>query len=51
MAGALKRAEAKMPEDVLLIRAMRDANIPKFLKDDLPLFNALISDLFPTALI
>jgi dynein heavy chain len=31
----------------VLIRAMRDSNIPKFLKDDLPLFNALVQDLFP----
>lgn len=31
-----------MPEEVVLIRAMRDANIPKFLRDDLPLFNALV---------
>jgi len=38
MAGALKRAEATLDEDVVLIRAMRDSNIPKFLKDDLPLF-------------
>jgi len=32
----------------VLIRAMRDANVPKFLKDDLPLFAAIIQDLFPT---
>ena len=38
-----------MPEDEVLIRAMRDSNVPKFLKDDLPLFNAIIRDLFPTS--
>ena len=42
MAGALKRAEPELDEDAVLIRAMRDSNIPKFLKDDLPLFSALI---------
>lgn len=42
MAGSLKRAESKLSEDVVLIRAMKDANIPKFLRDDLPLFEALI---------
>ena len=36
------------PEDAVLIRAMKDANLPKFLKDDLPLFNAIVQDLFPT---
>jgi dynein heavy chain len=38
MAGSLKRAYPSLQEDVLLIRAMRDSNIPKFLKEDLPLF-------------
>lgn len=48
MAGSLKRADKDSSEESVLIRAMRDSNIPKFLKEDLPLFNALIKDLFPT---
>ena len=48
MAGGLKRANPEDPEDAVLIRAMKDANLPKFLKDDLPLFNAIVQDLFPT---
>lgn len=47
MAGQLKRANPKVPEDTVLIKAMKDSNIPKFLKEDLPLFNAIITDLFP----
>lgn len=47
MAGKLKRKQPDEDETNLLIRALRDSNIPKFLKDDLPLFNALIKDLFP----
>jgi len=48
MAGTLKRSNPDQNEDAVLIRAMRDANVPKFLEDDLPLFAAIIQDLFPT---
>ena len=48
MAGGLKRANPDDPEDAVLIRAMKDANVPKFLKDDLPLFSAIVQDLFPS---
>ena len=38
MAGALKRQNPDKDEDVVLIRALRDSNLPKFLKDDAILF-------------
>ncbi|KAE9281992.1 hypothetical protein PR003_g27522 [Phytophthora rubi] len=41
MAGSLKGDNPDLNEDVTLIRALRDSNIPKFLADDLPLFNVL----------
>lgn len=47
MAGALKRAQPDVPEDQVLIQAMRDSNLPKFLRDDAELFQDIISDLFP----
>ena len=51
MAGNLKREQPDLNEDAVLIRAMIDSNVPKFLKDDLPLFKALIQDLFPAIVI
>ncbi|KAJ1441552.1 dynein heavy chain, N-terminal region 2-domain-containing protein, partial [Ochromonadaceae sp. CCMP2298] len=47
MAGGLKRANPDLEEDLVLIRALRDSNVPKFLADDLPLFAAIVQDLFP----
>ena len=48
--GALKRdPNIHDPEDVLLLRSIRDMNAPKFIVQDMPLFNALMSDLFPGA--
>ena len=47
MAGSLKRSNASLSEDVVLIKACRDSNVPKFLAADLPLFHAIINDLFP----
>ena len=47
MAGNLKRAEPKTSEEAILIRAMRDSNMPKFLSFDLPLFHSIVTDLFP----
>ncbi|KAH8612560.1 putative Dynein heavy chain N terminal region 2 domain1 [Trypanosoma vivax] len=47
LAGGLKRQYPNDDEDMLLIRAMRDANVPKFLREDTILFMALIKDLFP----
>ncbi|CAH8518373.1 unnamed protein product [Schistosoma turkestanicum] len=47
MAGDLRRDAPDLPEDVVLMRALRDMNLPKFIFEDAPLFLALIQDLFP----
>ncbi len=47
MAGSLKRDRAKESEASVLLTALRDSNLPKFLSEDSVLFNAILSDLFP----
>ena len=47
VAGNMKRAEKVLGEDAVLMRALRDFNLPKIVADDLPIFHGLLGDLFP----
>ncbi|NXF13134.1 DYH17 protein, partial [Smithornis capensis] len=47
VAGSLKRGDPGCAEDQVLMRALRDFNIPKIVTDDMPVFMGLIGDLFP----
>ena len=44
--GELKRA-LDYSEDILILIAIMDVNIPKFTINDIPLFKSITSDLFP----
>ena len=47
VAGSLKRSDRERPEEQVLMRALRDFNLPKIVSDDNPVFLGLIGDLFP----
>ena len=44
MAGQLKRENPDIQEDLVLIRALRDSNLPKFLADDAILFKVSVDE-------
>ena len=46
VAGTFLRAEPDQPEAGLLMRALRDFNLPKIVEDDMVVFMGLLKDLF-----
>ena len=51
MAGAQRRKDPSIEENITLIRSMRDSNVPKFLEQDLQLFEGIVTDLFPSVVV
>ncbi|XP_051263753.1 dynein axonemal heavy chain 11 isoform X2 [Dicentrarchus labrax] len=47
VAGALRRRDKSRPEDQVLMRALRDFNMPKIVTEDVSIFLGLLGDLFP----
>ena len=47
VAGGFKRAEPDLNEEALLMRALRDFNVPKIVREDTVVFFGLLGDLFP----
>jgi len=46
-AGMLRKQDPQTDEFSLVLKAVTDINLPKFLKNDIPLFKNILLDLFP----
>lgn len=47
-AGNIKRNEPNTDEETLLMRTLKSMNLSKLVADDIPLFESLLRDIFPT---
>ena len=45
--GRIKRTQPDTDEVVVIVKAIRDMNLPKFIAEDVILFDNLFLDLFP----
>lgn len=45
--ASLRRRNPELSEFQIVLRAIIDINLPKFLKEDVPLFEGIYQDLFP----
>ena len=50
-AGSLRRRLEDWTEEQITLRAILDANVPKFTSGDIPLFKGIVGDLFPTTVL
>jgi len=46
-AGVYKTEHPEQDEYILVLKAIIDCNLPKFITEDQPLFHGIINDLFP----